>query len=319
MPTRFHLLTMVLAVAACDRVTSPSYRDAGPDSAASLWEQVAAGVVNYNAVAGSSPDNVFIVGDLGTILHWNGVTLAPEASGTYANLRAVAVVNEDLAYAAGEQGIVLRRQGGYWVPELQVTTAILNAIVATPDVVIAAGEQGTILTYAQAEWKAVPNSRTDNYYAISNAADGVQVVGAVGVVARLAADLRSIATATAIPGYTKVLAGACPYSSGSLFVGVDGGFFYWVNGAATRLTGLPEKFLRAVSVANGSAWIVGHEGIVATGSPNGGPFTLVPIPDDRWALGVYAASSSDLWVVGRSGMVLRGPPGVRGVIDGGQP
>ena len=78
-----------------------------------------------------------------------------------------------------------------------------------------------------------------------------------------------------------------------------------------RIDGLPQKFLRAVSVIDGTAWIVGHEGLAAT-LPAGGAPTLVPVPDDRWLLGVYAAAADDVWIVGRSGLIMRGPPGVRG-------
>ena len=315
---------MVLAIAACaasagcDRVTSPSHQDGGPDSAAELWEKVEAGSVNYNAVSGSAPDNVFIVGDQGTILHWDGVTLSPEDSGTTANLRGVSVLNETLVYAVGEQGTILHRQDGAWITDPPITTAVLNATYAASDFAVAVGEQGTILTYYQGAWEQVPNSRTDNYYALSNASDGFQVVGALGVVVRVDCGNRKIISTTAISGYTKVLAGAVPYGAGSLFVGVDGGFFYWTNGAATRKPPLPQKFLRAISVVGSTVWIVGHEGFVATGAPDSN-LTLVPTPDDRWLLGVYAAAATDVWVVGRSGLIMRGPPGMRGPIDGGAP
>jgi hypothetical protein len=80
---------------------------------------------------------------------------------------------------------------------------------------------------------------------------------------------------------------------------------------------LPRKFLRGVSVVEGTTWIVGHEGLVAK-VESGSKLSLVPTPDDRWVLGVYAAAPADLWIVGRSGLILRGPPGVRGVLpDGG--
>jgi hypothetical protein len=309
---------MVLAIAACDRVTSPSLRDAGPDSLASLWEQVDAAPVNYNAVAGSAPDNVLIVGDQGTILHWDGIALVPEISGTTANLRGVAVVDQTSAYAVGEQGTVLHRQDGAWLPEPPITTAVLNATCATSTFALAVGEQGTILVYRQGAWSKVANPRTDNYYAVSNASDGVQVVGALGVVVRVDPKAGTIVSTTTISGYTKVLAGAVPYSSGSLLVGVDGGFFYWAGGAATRQPALPQKFLRAVSVLGNTVWLVGHEGLVATGALNA-PLTLIPTLDDRWLLGVYVASATDVWVVGRSGLILRGPPGARGPIDGGTP
>ena len=306
------------ACAGCDRLTTQSLRDGGPDSLASLWEQVDAGTVNYNAVAGTAPENVFIVGDQGTILHWDGIALLPEASGTTANLRGVSVVDETLAYAVGEQGTILHRQDGAWIVDPPMNTAVLNATYAASAFTVAVGEQGTILIYRQGVWSQVPNSRTDNYYAVANANDGLQVVGALGVVVRVDPGAGTIVNTVSIQGYTKVLAGAVPYASGSLFVGVDGGFYYWANGVATHKTSLPQKFLRAISVVGGTAWIVGHEGFVATGDVDA-PMTLVPTPDDRWLLGVYAASATDIWVVGRSGLILRGPPGARGPFDGGAP
>ena len=134
MCNRFCLSLMVIALAACaacDRLTSPSLRDGGPDSVAALWEQVDAGTVNYNGVAGSAPDNVFIVGDQGTILHWDGIALLPEASGSTANLRGVSVVDATLAYAVGEQGTILHRQDGAWIVDPPLTTAVLNAVCAS--------------------------------------------------------------------------------------------------------------------------------------------------------------------------------------------
>ena len=314
------------ACAGCDRLTTQSLRDGGPDSLASLWEQVDAGTVNYNAVAGTAPENVFIVGDQGTILHWDGIALVPEASGTTANLRGVSVVDETLAYAVGEQGTILHRQDGVWIVDPPMNTAVLNATYAASTFTVAVGEQGTILIYRQGVWSQVPNSRTDNYYAIANANDGLQVVGALGVVVRVDPGAGTIVNTASIQGYTKVLAGAVPYASGSLFVGVDGGFYYWANGVATsepRLPAnspglLPQKFLRAISVVGSAVWIVGHEGLVATGALDS-PMTLIPTSDARWLLGVYAASAADVWVVGRSGLILRGPPGARGPFDGGAP
>jgi hypothetical protein len=316
MRSRFCLLWLVLAIAACDRVTSPSHRDGGPDSAAALWEQVDAGTVNYNAVAGSAPENVFIVGDQGTILHWDGIALAPEASGTTANLRGVAVVDETLAYAVGEQGTVLCRQEGAWAVAPPVTTAVLNGVWADSSYAIAVGEQGTILHSAQAAWDQVANARTDNYYAVTDSAEGITIVGALGILVRIDPATGAIRDTLTVAGYTKVLSGAARYGSMTFLVGADGGFFYHQSGSTTRILGLPQKFLRAISIVDGAVWIVGHEGLVATGAIDAKP-TLVSTPDDRWLLGVYAASATDVWVVGRSGLIMRGPPGVQR--DGGVP
>ncbi len=312
---------LLVAFAACDRVTSPSHRDAGDDGGVVSWEQVDAGTVNYNAVAGSAPDNVFIVGDQGTILHWDGMALVPEASGTLANLRGVAVIDQTLVYAVGEQGTLLRRDNGVWLLDVPVSTAALNAVDGTSTYAVAVGEQSTILSYSEGTWGPIADAPANNYYDVSFASDGCHVVGGQGIVVRVDWAKRTVVSTLPISNaklaYPKTVAGAMPYGSASLFVGVDGGFFSWANGSATRKATLPQKFLRAISVVDGTAWIVGHEGFVVSG-PVDGTLTVVPTPDDRWLTGVYAAAANDVWVVGRSGLILRGPPGAR-QLDGGVP
>jgi len=311
---RLVLCLTVLALAGCDRISSPTVRDAGVDSLATLWEVVDAGAVNYNAVAGSSPEDVYIVGDQGTILHWDGIALLPEASGTTANLRGVSVPDPTIAYAVGEMGTILTRQGGVWLPAASPTAAVLNAVSAWSNVAVAVGEQGTIVNLRQGMWELVPNSRTENYYGLANTSAGIQVVGAMGVVVHVDNGTSTIAATGSIAGYTKVLSAATRYGDGALLVGVDGGFFRWREASTSRIEGIPQKFLRAVSHIDGTIWVVGHEGLVAKTSDSG-EVTLVPTPDDRWLLGVYAAAANDVWVVGRSGLIMRGPPGERG--DGG--
>jgi photosystem II stability/assembly factor-like uncharacterized protein len=311
---------ILVAFAACDRVTSPSHRDGGDDAGEATWEMVDAGTVNFNAVAGNAPDNVFIVGDQGTILHWDGTTLVPEASGTLANLRGVEVVDQTLVYAVGDQGTLLRRDNGVWVLDPPVSAAVLNAVHGTLTYAVAVGEQSTILSYAEGTWGPIVDAPSNNYYDVSLANDGCQIVGGQGIVVRVDWAKRTVVSTSPISNsklaYTKTVAGALPYGSGSLLVGVDGGFFSWVNGTATRQATLPQKFLRAISVVDGTAWIVGHEGFVVSG-PVDGTLTVVPTPDDRWLVSVFAASANDVWVVGRSGLIMRGPPGR--LRDGGVP
>lgn len=310
------LVTLLfVAATACDRVTVASRGDASPDSLASLWESVDAGPTNFNAVSGSSADNVVVVGDQGTILHWDGTALLREESGTTANLRGVAVASGNLAYAVGEQGTILRRQNGAWSADVPVTSAVLNAVWSDDVSAAAVGEQGVALAFAGGVWTIIPNPRSDNYYAITNSNDGLYGIGSLGVVSHVNIQGKSI-SAVSLPGYTKLLAGATRWSTGAYFVGVDGGFFFWSAGKATKVEGLPPVFLRGVGMADSDAWVVGHEGFVAK-LPGGQNPTIIPTPDDRWLMSVYAASGTDLWIVGRSGAILRGPPGVRGAVAGG--
>jgi photosystem II stability/assembly factor-like uncharacterized protein len=276
-----------------------------------------AGTVNFNAVAGSQPDQVFVVGDQGTILYWNGISLRQEVSGTANALRGVAVFETTLAFAVGEQGTLLRRQTEQWSLDPPITLAVLNAVCAGPDWAVAVGEQGTILVFQNGVWSLVPNTRNDNYYTVTQGSAGVLIGGALGVIVHVNVKNQTITNQWAIPGYTKVLAGSARFGEGVYFVGMDGGLFYWVSDKATRVTGLPAKFLRSISVVGSNAWMVGHEGMVASREAGAAPIVW-PTQDDRWLVGVYAATASDIWFVGRSGLILRGPPGIFGVaVDGG--
>jgi photosystem II stability/assembly factor-like uncharacterized protein len=338
------LSLLMLALAGCDRLSSAVNRDAGVDSLASQWERVDAGAVNFNAVAGSDPNNVIVVGDQGTILHWNGAALVREESGTTANLRGVAVADTTLAYAVGDQGTILRRQDEAWWPETPLTTAVLNGVCVSGGYAVAAGEQGTILIANQGVWALVPNKRNDNYYAVVDTAAGPIIVGSLAVVVQ-----PNLAQAT-LPDpppritntYSKTLAGAVRYGAGAYVVGLDGAVFSWNPGKGTRLdlakdcnaddvNLIPPRFLRAVSMLGDTPWMVGHQGLVVTMGQTtptlddncqiqNNPFTVWPVPDDRWLTGVYAAAADDVWIVGRTGLILRGPPGVRGAaVDGGVP
>jgi photosystem II stability/assembly factor-like uncharacterized protein len=321
----FLLSLLVVAASACDRVTTASRGDASPDSLATLWQEVDAGTgpTNFNAVSGSAAENVLVVGDQGTILHWDGTALLREESGTTANLRGVAVANDNLAYAVGDQGTILRRQDGVWTAEAPLTDAVLNAVWADSASACAVGEQGVVVASTAGVWSLIPNictpnyhSCTDNYYAITNSNDGLEVIGGMGVVSTITISTKSI-SAVSIPGYMKLLAGATRSGAGAYFVGVEGGFISWSGGNATQVTGLPPVFLRGVAVVGGDVWVVGHEGFVAKLPGGQAPPITIPTPDNRWLISIYAASDSDVWIVGRSGAILRGPPGIRR--DGGVP
>ena len=321
----FLVSLLAVAASACDRVTIASRGDASPDSLASLWQQVDAGTgpTNFNAVSGSSAENVVVVGDQGTILHWDGTAIVREESGTTANLRGVAVASDNLAYAVGDQGTILRRQDGLWTAEVPLTDVVLTAVWADEASACAVGEQGAVLASTAGVWSLIPNVCTekyhsckDNYYAITNSNDGLQVVGGMGVVSHIDISAKSI-SAVSIPGYMKLLAGATRAGTGAYFVGVEGGFFFRSAATSTQLEGLPPVFLRGVAVVGGEVWVVGHDGFVAKLPGGQVPATTIPTPDNRWLMSIYAASATDLWIVGRSGVILRGPPGI--LRDGGVP
>lgn len=98
---------------------------------------------NLNAVTGFGPDNVFIVGDEGTILRWDGTTLTRPNAGTSANLVAVFGCAPNDVWAIGtsedmgEPAIAVHFDGGAWHVQRMPLAFRPTAIAGScPDLVV---------------------------------------------------------------------------------------------------------------------------------------------------------------------------------------
>lgn len=69
---------------------------------------------NLRGVSGSSATNIWAVGDLSSLLHWNGSSWSSEESDSTATLNAVFVPDEDNAIAVGNAGTALKYNGKKW-------------------------------------------------------------------------------------------------------------------------------------------------------------------------------------------------------------
>ena len=291
----------------CEEVTPlPATVDA---SVLTGWTVIPAGTANLNAVSGVSDVAVWVVGDRGTIGHWNGTQLTFEQSGTNVTLRGVSAIDTDQAYAVGDQGTILQRKQGVWKQVGAGTSPqALTSVYADSQRVVAVGSFGTVVfgtpSAMTATYKLVPNSNSENLLGVSGTPGGViTAVGALGIVLQVNAGGVSRVN---IPAFSEHLAGTASSSAATYFVGQLGSV-YRSNGAGpTAVTGCPLSSLRAVSTTATATWIVGWDGTVCEIS--GTKATSYPYSDLRWFNGVYAASATSLWVVGASGTLLHGLP-----------
>jgi hypothetical protein len=104
--------------------------DAPPNTACPTWcmETPPAGAAGLHAVWAVNGNDVFAVGDAGTIVRRQNNAWTKMTSGTTANLRSVWGAASNDVWAVGEAGTILRFDGTAWAPVAGVTTSDVAAV-----------------------------------------------------------------------------------------------------------------------------------------------------------------------------------------------
>ena len=139
---------------------------------------------DLNDIWGSSADNVFAVGNGGTILHYDGSNWSGMSSGTSGYLYGVWGSSGDNVFAVGNGGTILHYDGSNWSAMTSGTIQGLNDVWgSSADDVFAVGWVGTILHYDGSNWSgmssgttfeklsAVCGSSEDNVFAVGSDID----------------------------------------------------------------------------------------------------------------------------------------------------
>lgn len=151
-----------------------------------LAKDAAAAAVDINAVTGTSPTDVYLVGDGSTILHGSGTTwtamTSPAQSGS--RLNAIWAIAPGDVYIAGSGNQVMHSSGGGWVTQTAVGTTELRGIWGVAGHIWAVGSGGTILkSTGNATWTPETSGTPNELRAVfGTSATDVWVVGDGGVV-----------------------------------------------------------------------------------------------------------------------------------------
>ncbi|HEY4187791.1 MAG TPA: hypothetical protein VGP07_22135 [Polyangia bacterium] len=108
------------------------------------WTRLAVSRV-LNGVWGSSPTDVWIVGDGGTLLHFDGRRWSPATCPSSADLLSVGGRGRNDVWAGARDGTLLHFDGAHWSTVESGTQNPLTAVQGGPFGVAAAGGNGTIL------------------------------------------------------------------------------------------------------------------------------------------------------------------------------
>ncbi|HEX6834960.1 MAG TPA: hypothetical protein VF334_00230, partial [Polyangia bacterium] len=147
------------------------------------WAPQLAGTNDLNAVGGTGPTDVTLVGDNATILHLSGTTWMAQTNPALTNTRLLAIcaVGSTLYVAGGGNTILHNNNGSGWISEpISAGTTELRGIWGVSGHLWAVGSAGTILksTGGGGQWMAdTSNSAAELRGIFGTSATDVWVVG----------------------------------------------------------------------------------------------------------------------------------------------
>ncbi|MBU1059228.1 MAG: 6-bladed beta-propeller [Proteobacteria bacterium] len=278
------------------------------------WAWVVSNVLtgtSLNGVWGSESRNVYVVGDNGSILHYDGKQWgAMDSSISTGNLYSIWGSSDTDIYAVGDNGLVLHFDGKRWSSIAAAVTADALqdvwggggevAAVSTSGLVLenglstssatgvalrslwgssetdvfAAGESGAVFHFDGKDWSPMNSGTEELLNSVwGSSADNVIAVGGNGVIVHYDGNTWS----TMESGTKETLTGVWGMDMNSVFaVGAKGTVLYYNGSAWHTADSLSAGNLHDVWIsARGMVFAVGDDGTVVYGRVRGFPWNLI--------------------------------------------
>lgn len=260
---------------------------------------------------GSDRDDVWAVGNSGTLLHGDGLLWTTTASVTSLALRGVWGSSRDDVWAVGESGTLLHYDGTSWKLQPRPTANWLLAVWGSSRRdVWAVGDLGTLLHFDGGAWSTVPSGTTRSLRSVwgSGPADA-WAVGDAGTVLHW----DGVAFSPFVLGNQSASLHAVWGTAGNnIWMAGEGG-------TILHLSGLPLSPARADSkttaelhslfgVSPTQIWAAGANGTLVQW--NGVGWSLVPnkFPASAAISSIWGSGPQDVWAVGLSPSIVRYRP-----------
>ena len=126
----------------------------------SLWTRVPAPALSQTLIGiwGSSPADIFAVGDGGIVEHFDGNSWSLQSTSTTEDLTGIWGSSPTDVFSVGRHGTILHYDGGVWVPQSSPSAGSLFAVTGAGGKVFAVGEAGTILALPHVTVPALPTA-----------------------------------------------------------------------------------------------------------------------------------------------------------------
>lgn len=264
--------------------------------------------VHYNAVWGSAKDNVWIVGDEGMALHYDGRQWQALPTGTNDRLLAVWSPGASEAWVAGENRKVWHYVGGVWTsttlngPGGNKGVAGIWGSSAT-DIWIVTGKDGAH-HYGGAQWIAYPGEFRLEVADIKGlATNAIWAVGQNGNWEGIGFYDGTLWGQAASTGTWDDLTAVWPVSGSEVWAVGRNGTIVNYDGQQWTSTKLAAPHLNGVWASGpGQVLAVGDAGQIWRRTQQGWVNTKSPTTERL--NGVWGSSATDIWAVGENGTVL---------------
>ena len=274
------------------------------------WTGVESGVrATLRGVWGSGVNDVWAVGDQGTILRWNGSAWSPvTVTGVTQNLNAIHGTGAGAAWAVGNQATIVRLSGTTWAREnapTGVTDDLFGVWAAPNGNAMAVGERGRGLRYNGTDWvnNATGAGNSVTLTAVwGTAANSVWAVGTGGEIRFW----NGTAWAAQASGAAATLRGVQGAAANQVWAVGDGGEVRFFNG--TGWSGQdPDtaQNLLAVAVVSASQVVaVGNRRTVARRTSGTWQASSAQLPNAAFAA-VWGRDDDEVWFGGAGGQIFR--------------
>jgi hypothetical protein len=255
---------------------------------------------DLRGISGRSGDDIFAVGEAGTIMHYNGATWTPMLSGTTEDLYAVTTMTSSDVFAAGDGGVI-HYDGVGWRQTLG-ETSLRGIWGTTPSSVFAVGDEGTVVRYDGETWTEVDSGTTSNLRGVwGSSPSEVFAVGDNGTVLRYQ---YGAVTLTSVTGNSN-LHGVWGSSPSDVFAVGDSGIVVRYDGAewapmssgtVISLRGVWGSSPSDVFAAGEGGTVLHYDGTAWTAASSSGAVVLQA---------VWGSPTGEVMAVGSAGVILQ--------------
>ncbi len=265
----------------------------------SEWGTMTSGVSAWlRAVQVIGLDDIFVGGDYGTLIHWDGESWDVVFQAAMMHLEEVWVGPEGSAFAVGST--ILRREDGAWIDDFTPVSNVVGVWGRNAQDVYVVGGLGYVYHYDGTDWATTDTGTGLTLYAVRGAATGpVYAVGLNGVVLELENDTWQV-----IPtGVTNPLF--------DLWVGEDGTLVVVGADIILRRDPTTEEWSREyagyhwshhsiTAAPDGTLYTQCHEKVFVN---SGDQWSMLPFSGDRIKRDLHADGSGRLWACGDDGRI----------------